>query len=113
MFTVFLVVSFITTLKSMIDVAPIAMLKVGQDQAGSIDLMMRASSDDYSDGDIYSPEINPFDNSTTPSGPSDHISAFGSNLLIFEAFKQKLDNMNKKGGRWSGFSPRWTLPMKI
>lgn len=30
-FTVFLVVSFITTLKSMIDVAPIAMLKVGQD----------------------------------------------------------------------------------
>lgn len=42
-FTVFLVVSFITTLKSMIDVAPIAMLKVGQDQAGSIDLMMRAS----------------------------------------------------------------------
>jgi hypothetical protein len=37
-FTVFLVVSFITALKSLIDVAPIAFLKTAQDQAGSIDI---------------------------------------------------------------------------
>jgi hypothetical protein len=39
-FTVFLVVSFITALKSLIDVAPIAFLKVAQDQAGAIDVKM-------------------------------------------------------------------------
>ena len=41
-FTVFLVVSFITALKSLIDVAPIAFLKVGQDQAGAIDFSLKS-----------------------------------------------------------------------
>lgn len=40
--SIFLVVSFITSLKSIIDVAPIAFLKVGQDQAGAIDLSLKA-----------------------------------------------------------------------
>lgn len=38
--TVFLVVCFLTTLKSIIDIAPIAFLKVGQSQAGSIDFTL-------------------------------------------------------------------------
>jgi Na+/H+ antiporter NhaC len=36
-FTIFLVVSFISMLKGVVDVAPIAMLKVAQDQAGCFD----------------------------------------------------------------------------
>ena len=52
-FTVFLVVSFVTFLKSVVDVAPVAFLKVGQDQGGSFDFMMQS---DYSElqilGDI-------------------------------------------------------------
>ena len=36
-FTIFLVVTFIMLLKSLVDVAPIAFLKVGQDQAGVFD----------------------------------------------------------------------------
>mmetsp|Transcript_29437 Transcript_29437/g.44578 ORF Transcript_29437/g.44578 Transcript_29437/m.44578 type:complete len:87 (+) Transcript_29437:343-603(+) len=36
-FTVFLVVCFITALKSLVDVLPYAMLKVSQNQAGAID----------------------------------------------------------------------------
>ena len=39
-FTIFLVVSFISMLKGVVDVAPIAMLKVAQDQAGAFDFMM-------------------------------------------------------------------------
>lgn len=42
--TVFLVVCFLTTLKSIIDIAPIAFLKVGQDQAGSIDFTLLPNS---------------------------------------------------------------------
>ena len=41
-FTIFLVVGFISMLKSVVDVAPIAMLKVAQDQAGSFDFLMTA-----------------------------------------------------------------------
>ena len=37
-FTVFMVVCFIVALKGLIDVAPIALLKVAQDQAGAIDI---------------------------------------------------------------------------
>lgn len=112
-FTVFLVVSFITTLKSMIDVAPIAMLKVGQDQAGSIDLMMRASDVDYEDGDVNSYELHPGDPPNNSTDTGDHVTAFGGSLLVFDSFKAKLDDMNRNGGRWRGFSPRWTIPMKI
>ena len=39
--TVFLVVSFITALKSQIDIVPIALLKVGQDQDGAIDFRLK------------------------------------------------------------------------
>lgn len=38
--TVVLVVCFITALKSLIDVAPVAFLKVGQGQAGAVDITL-------------------------------------------------------------------------
>lgn len=41
--TVFLVVMFLTALKSVIDIVPIAFLKVGQDQGGSIDISLSSS----------------------------------------------------------------------
>ena len=57
MFTIFLVVGFISMLKSVVDVAPIAMLKVAQDQAGSFDFLMTAKvTDQFTDGD-YNPYI--------------------------------------------------------
>lgn len=49
--TVFLVVCFLTTLKSIIDIAPIAFLKVGQDQAGSIDFTLNPREGSLSQGD--------------------------------------------------------------
>ena len=42
-FTIFLVVMFIVTLKSLIDVSHIAILKGAQDQAGAIDLTLKSS----------------------------------------------------------------------
>ena len=39
-FTVMMVVSFITMLKSVIDVSSVAFLKIGQDQAGAFDLQL-------------------------------------------------------------------------
>lgn len=60
-FTVFLVVCFITMLKSIIDVAPIAFLKVGQDQAGAFDFSITSDySDPIFDGDINIYEGDPF-----------------------------------------------------
>ena len=43
--TIIIVVSFITMLKSLVDVAPVALLKLGQDQAGAFDFTI---SSDYS-----------------------------------------------------------------
>ena len=43
--TVFLVVSFITSLKSQVDILPIALLKTGQDQGGTIDFQLTANAD--------------------------------------------------------------------
>jgi hypothetical protein len=68
--TVFIVVSFLAMLKSVIDVAPIAFLKVGQDQGGAFDFTLTS---DYTaklrDGDVnaynltnmfmFKPEKNP------------------------------------------------------
>ena len=52
-YTIFLTVSFVTMLKSVVEVLPFAFLKVGQDQGGAIDFTMKS---DYSNllvnGDI-------------------------------------------------------------
>lgn len=45
MFTIFIVVSFITMMKSIIDIVPVAFLKVGQDTGGTFDFDLRS---DYS-----------------------------------------------------------------
>ena len=52
MFTILLVVNFITMMKSSVDIAPIAFLKVSQDQAGSFDYILTSSySERVEDGD--------------------------------------------------------------
>jgi hypothetical protein len=38
--TIFLVVGFITMLRSVVDVAPLAFLKVGQDAVGAFDFVL-------------------------------------------------------------------------
>lgn len=61
MCTIILVVSFLTMLKAVVDVAPIAFLKVGQDQGGAFDLTLTS---DYSqrlvDGDESPYSSDPF-----------------------------------------------------
>lgn len=42
-FTIFLVVSFLTLLKSAVDVAPVAFVKIASDQSGLIDFELKAS----------------------------------------------------------------------
>lgn len=50
--TIFMVVSFTTVLKSVIDVAPIAFVKVAQDQASIFDFAIESSvSENFIDGD--------------------------------------------------------------
>ncbi len=43
-FTVFIVVMFITMLKSVVDSAPILFVKIGQTEVGAIDITLRAKS---------------------------------------------------------------------
>ena len=46
-------VSFITSLKSLVDVAPIVMLKVAQDNGGAIDVSLKSNSPNFvNDGDF-------------------------------------------------------------
>ena len=64
--TVFLVVMFLTALKSVIDIIPIAFLKVGQDQAGSIDISLSSSYPFVlKDGDLNFYMQGPFDPTQT------------------------------------------------
>mmetsp|Transcript_1247 Transcript_1247/g.777 ORF Transcript_1247/g.777 Transcript_1247/m.777 type:complete len:96 (+) Transcript_1247:36-323(+) len=43
-FTVFLVVSFLTLLQSVVDIAPVAFLKLAQDAAGAVDFQFTPMS---------------------------------------------------------------------
>lgn len=61
-FTIFLVVTFIVMLRSVVDKIGVAFLKVAQDQAGIFDVTMTASSDGFSvPGDIDLYNSDPFD----------------------------------------------------
>ena len=61
-FTIFLVVTFIVMLKSVVDKIGVAFLKVAQDQGGIFDIMMTSGSDGYSvAGDIDLYNSDPFD----------------------------------------------------
>lgn len=60
-FTIILVVTFIMMLKSLIDVSPIAFLKVGQDQVGLFDYVITSNyGDPFEDGDVSSYDTDPF-----------------------------------------------------
>jgi hypothetical protein len=128
-FTIFLVVTFIMLLKSIVDVAPIAFLKVGQDQAGVFDFQITSDyAEPYVDGDVNQYASDPFEyavktNTTSTnfvdyiisnavSDQGDHAEVFGFNLLKFNAVKDKLDELNL-GPDFKGFSPRWTLPTRL
>lgn len=106
-FTIFLVVTFIMLLKSIVDVAPIAFLKVGQDQAGIFDFQLASDyNEPYVDGDVNPFTTDPFEyvkNETRAPGlleyalenaisdQGDHAELFGFNLLNFGAMKDQLD----------------------
>lgn len=61
-FTIFLVVTFIVLLKSIVDVAPIAFLKVGQDQSGVFDFQITSDYEEpYIDGDVNMYTADPFE----------------------------------------------------
>ena len=54
-------------------------------------------------------------NRTTPTGPdpgSDHFEMGGVNMLVFDAYKNELDELCDSTV-WKGFSPRWTVPAKL
>ena len=50
--TIFLVVGFLTALKSLVDVVPIAMIRISQTNSGLIDISIRASDVVYEQGDL-------------------------------------------------------------
>ena len=61
-FTIFLVVTFIVMLKSVVDKIGVAFLKVAQDQGGIFDVTMTSGSDGFSvAGDIDLYNSDPFD----------------------------------------------------
>ena len=75
-FTVFIVVMFITMLKSVVDAAPILFVKIGQTEVSAIDITLRARSPQahVKTGDMNYYALNPFDgmfgwNATQPSDP--------------------------------------------
>lgn len=76
--------------------------------------MMRASDVEHADGDIGY-DIGPWNNTSNGTDPAepDHVKVMGGSLLVFDFFKAKLDGLDRDRGRWRGFSPRWTIPMKI
>ena len=61
-FTVFLVVTVITMLKSVVDSSPILFVRIGQQAVGAIDFQLMASEEDTStdDGNINYYAIDPF-----------------------------------------------------
>lgn len=61
-FTIFLVVTFIVMLKSVVDKIGVAFLKVAQDQGGMFDVTMTSGADGFSvAGDIDLYNSDPFD----------------------------------------------------
>lgn len=91
-----MVVGFLTALKSLIDVAPIAFLKVGQDQGGAIDIELKSGFPiPYRDGD-YNQYVDPFAPPTNISASAgsaggnlaevDHVELGGLPLLRFDVF---------------------------
>lgn len=122
-----MVVSFIMMLKALVDIAPIAFLKVGQDQVGIFDFQITSDyGEPFVDGDTSLYMGDPFaykkeekrknffdsviDSSFKNNG--DHAEIFGFNLLKFDEFAKKLDPMIGQG-LFKGFSPRWIFPTRL
>lgn len=114
-------------MQSLLEVAPIAFLKVGQDAAGGFDFQISSDQGDpFEDGNINKYFQDPFTHKQAAASEKsfvakvlegsfknngDHAEIFGFNLLKFDEFKKKLDPLsNDSSGMFKGFSPRWTLP---
>ena len=59
-FTVFLVVTIITMLESVVSITPILFVKIGQETAGAIDFRLTFSQSDLVNGNVNLYAINPF-----------------------------------------------------
>ena len=109
-FTVFLVVTIITMLESVVSITPILFVKIGQETAGAIDFKLTYSSSDLVNGNVNLYAVNPFNlnysatyaplppasqrSSTlkqskrlrqiipTPSNASDYVKSNGDNILL-------------------------------
>ena len=121
MSTVTLVVCFLTLLKSVIDISPIAFLKVGQDQAGAIDITLSSDAPEFfMAGDLNYYKIGPWgdtpattqENLKADDEEVDHVEVAGFDMLNFDVFSRKLDPFNGKG-TWKGFTPRSLFPMSL
>jgi hypothetical protein len=51
-------------------------------------------------------------NTTALDPGKDHFEVFGYDLLVFDAFKAKLDPLYETND-WKGFAPRWTIPARL
>lgn len=130
--TIFLVVSFITMLKAVVDVSPIAFLKLAQNQGGNFDFQMVSSAGNMlSPGDLNYYGVDPFEwddrevIDEPEEAPSffeqvsggvyadnvDHTEVLGFSLLNFDVYKKMLDPLN--GEQFKGFTPRWMLPARV
>ena len=60
-FTVFMVVCVITMLKSVVSVAPVIFVKIGQESTGAIDFQLTFSGNPVTNGNVNYYAIDPFE----------------------------------------------------
>ena len=116
-----MVVAFITLLKALIEVTPVAFLSLAQTQGGNFDYTFVSNMEaPLKDQDVnfydtapweYDSDLYGWEKPKQDSDDVDHVEIFGLNLLNFDYFKKVLDPLN--GHDFRGFSPRWTYPAKI
>jgi hypothetical protein len=79
-FTVFLVVTIITMLESVVSITPILFVKIGQETAGAIDFRLSFSKSRLTNGNVNLYALNPFDlNKSAAYAPLPPASPFSNN----------------------------------
>lgn len=128
-FTIFLVVTFVVMLRSVVDKVGVAFLKVAQDQAGIFDVTLATEYGGGSiDGDIAMYTSDPFDYQEPPKpnqtsffesfdrslvkDNGDHSEIAGFKLLNFAKLREQLDPLSNHTS-FKGFTPRWILPTRF
>ena len=135
-FTVFMVVTFIVMLKSVIQITPILFVKLGQQEAGAIDFQIISSQSKYLiDANVNFYAVDPFSNDPFTTYTNTHstdllnqaalygadlidsyqdhievsVNGMQVSLLKFEYFNNRL----KELGGFEGFTPRSIWPEVI